>query len=134
MLKKTIEYEDYNGEKRTEDFYFNLSKAELTQLRLSRNGGIEVMLKRIVDEKNAPEIIAIVKEIILLAYGEKSDDGKYFMKSEEISHRFECTEAFDELFMEICSSPEAASDFFNALLPADLRKAIAEQEAANAKN
>ena len=134
MLKKTITYEDYDGNERTENFYFNLNEAELTQLRLSRSGGIEKMLQRIVDEQNAPEIIAMVKEIMLLAYGEKSDDGKVFLKSPEISHRFECTEAFNEVFMDICSSPESASEFFRAILPAKLRAKIAEEEAKNAKN
>ena len=134
MLKKTITYEDYDGNKRTEDSYFNLNESELTQLRLSRSGGIEKMLERIVQEQNAPEIIAMVKEIMLLAYGEKSDDGKVFLKSPEISHRFECTEAFNEIFMDICSSPEQASDFFRAILPAKLRSKIAEAEAAEAAN
>lgn len=139
MLKKTITYEDYDGNERTEDFYFNLNEAELTELRLSRNGGIEKMLERIVKEQDAPTIIATVKEIMLKAYGKKSDDGRTFMKSADISHEFECTEAFNEIFMEICKSPEDAANFFNGLLPAKLQKAIAEQEAkdkasGNAKN
>lgn len=134
MLKKTITYEDYDGNKRTEDFYFNLNEAELTELRLSRNGGLEVMLERIVKEQDASQIIAIVKEILLRAYGEKSDDGKVFLKSPEISHKFECTEAYNEIFMSICESPEAASSFFNALLPAKLQKAIAEKEKTDAVN
>lgn len=133
MLKKTITYEDYDGNTRTEDFYFNLNEAELTELRLSRNGGIEVMMDRIVKEQNAPEIIALVKEIIMLAYGKKSDDGKTFMKSPEISQEFVCTEAYNELFMDVVSSPESASNFFNAILPKKIQQAIAEQQ-ANAKN
>lgn len=139
MLKKTIKYVDYDGNERTEDFYFNLNEAELTELRLSRSGGIEKMMERIVKEQDAPAIIATVKEILLKAYGEKSDDGKTFMKSPEIAHKFECTEAYNDLFMEICASPESAASFFNALLPARLQKAIAEEEAkqkaaANAKD
>lgn len=129
MLKKTIKYVDYDGNERTEDFYFNLSEAELTELRLSHNGGLEKMLERIVKEQDAKEIIKTVKEILLKAYGEKSDDGKTFMKSPELSHKFECTEAYNDLFMELCASPESASDFFNAILPARLQKAIAEADA-----
>ena len=139
MLKKTITFEDYDGNERTEDCYFNLNEAELTELRLSRSGGIEKMLERIVKQQDSPTIIATVKEIILKAYGKKSDDGRVFLKSPEISHEFECTEAFNVLFMEICKSPESASNFFNALLPAKLQRAIAEEEAkqkaaANAQN
>lgn len=139
MLKKTIEYVDYDGNERTEDCYFNLNEAELAELRASRSGGLEKMLERIVQEQDAQAIIAMVKEIMLKAYGEKSDDGRVFLKSPEISHRFSCTEAYNVLFMEICSSPEAASNFFNALLPAKIQKAIAEEEAkqkaaANAQN
>lgn len=128
MLKKTITYTDYNGNKRTEDFWFNLTKAELIELGLSKDGGLDVMIQRIVQEQNAPEIIKILKEILFKSYGEKSDDGKYFRKSEQISLDFYQTEAYNELFMEIFSTPEKAIDFFKGILPQDLRNQINENE------
>ena len=129
MLKKTIKYEDFDGILREEDFYFNLTKSELTEWQLSQDGGLDNMLQRIVKEKRVPEIIKYIKEFILKAYGEKSEDGKRFMKSEEISHNFYCSAAYNELFMDVVASPESAMTFINGLLPEDVRKQIAEQQA-----
>ena len=118
MLKKTITYTDYNGNERTEDFYFNLTKAEIMEMQLSTNGGLDSMIKKIVDSKDAPSIIKIFKELILKAYGEKSDDGKRFMKSEEISDAFSQTEAYSQLFMELATDADAATKFVNGIVPA----------------
>lgn len=121
MFKKTIKYVDYNGEERKEDFFFNLNKSELLEMQLSQEGGLRDYLIRIVDAKDTPELIKMFKHIILLAYGEKSDDGKHFMKSDEIRKKFECTEAYSELFMELASDSDAAAEFVNNLLPADYK-------------
>ena len=118
MLKKTITYTDYNGITRTEDFYFNLTKAEIMEMQLSTNGGLDVMIKKIIDSQDAPSIIKIFKELILKAYGEKSDDGKRFVKSKEISEGFAQTEAYSQLFMELATDTDAASKFVNGIVPA----------------
>ena len=102
MLKKTITYTDYNGKERTEDFYFNLTKAELTQLENSVSGGISDYIQQIKEAENVPELIKLFKKIILISYGEKSEDGKRFMKKkngELLADVFESTEAFNVLFM-----------------------------------
>lgn len=122
MLKKTITYTDYNGMERTEDFYFNLSKAEVTQMELSVDGGLSQMIENIVDSKDNKEIMKIFKDIILKSYGEKSTDGKRFVKSDAISEAFEQTEAFSELFMEIALNEQAAADFVNGILPNSIEK------------
>ena len=116
MLKKTITYTDYNGITRTEDFYFNLTKAEIMEMQLSTNGGLDVMIKKIIDSQDAPSIIKIFKELILKAYGEKSDDGKRFVKSKEISEGFAQTEAYSQLFMELATDTDAASKFVNGIV------------------
>lgn len=117
MLKKTITYTDYNDVERTEDFYFNISKAELIEMELGTNGGYSEMLERIAKSKDAPTIMKTFKEFILKAYGVKSDDGVRFMKSEEISRAFMETEAYTVLLMELCTKAEAAAKFVNAVLP-----------------
>lgn len=122
MLKKTITYTDYNDVERTEDFYFNLTKAELTEMQASAAGGYDVMLQKIINEKNVPEIMKIFKELLLKAYGEKSADGKYFKKSAEISEAFSQTQAYDELFMDIVQDPEKASEFIKGIIPKNLEK------------
>lgn len=123
MLKKTITYTDYNGKERTEDFYFNLTKAELTQLENSVSGGISDYIQQIKEAENVPELIKLFKKIILISYGEKSEDGKRFMKKkngELLADVFESTEAFNVLFMELATDAEAATKFMNGVMPSDL--------------
>lgn len=117
MLKKTISYTDYDGNKREEDYWFNLSKAECMEMELSTNGGMENMIKKIISEKDNAKIVKVFKEIILKAYGVKSPDGKFFRKSPEISADFASTEAYSELFMELSTNADAAAKFINAVLP-----------------
>lgn len=117
MLKKTITYTDYNGVERTEDFYFNLSKAEVTEMELSVNGGLTQMLNNIVAAKDGAQIIKTFKEIVLKSYGEKSPDGKRFIKSEEISKAFSQTEAYSEIFMELALNEDAAANFVKGIMP-----------------
>ena len=130
MLKKTITYTDYNDVTRTEDFYFNLSKAELMEMEMSTSGGLAEMIKKIVAAQDTPSIIKIFKELILKAYGEKSSDGKRIVKSEEISNAFAQTEAFSDLFMELATDADAASAFVNGIIPADMAKQVAANSAA----
>lgn len=121
MLKKTIKYTDYNGVEREEDFYFNLSKAEITEMELSVDGGMSQMLEQIVKSQNNKEIIGMFKEIILKAYGEKSADGRRFIKSKEVTDGFAQTEAFSELFIELALDENKAADFIKGILPNDYK-------------
>lgn len=117
MLKKTITYTDYDGNQRTEDLYFNLSRAEVVEMEMSTTGGMQKLLERIVAEQDSRKITEIFKELILKAYGEKSPDGKRFIKSRELSEAFSQTEAYTELFMELFSDAEKAAAFFTGILP-----------------
>ncbi len=117
MLKKTITYTDYNGIERTENFYFNLSKAEIMEMEMSTSGGIAEMIQNIVAAQDAPAIIKIFKDLVLKAYGEKSPDGKRFIKSEEISTAFSQTEAYSIIFMELATNADAAAEFVNGIIP-----------------
>ncbi len=128
MLKKRIAYTDYNGNKREEDFYFNLTKAEIMEMEMSTTGGMTEMIQRIVETQDAPSIIKVFKEIIMKSYGEKSPDGKRFVKSPELSEAFSQTEAYSELFMELASDSDAASKFVNGIIPADMAQAIEKQQ------
>lgn len=131
MLKKTVTYTDYNGVERTEDFYFNLTKAEITEMELSTAGGFAEMLQKVVAAQDAPSIIKVFKDLVLKAYGEKSPDGKRFVKSEEISTAFAQTEAYSQIFMELATDSKAAAAFVNGIVPADMQadaaKIAAEQ-------
>lgn len=122
MLKETIKYTDYNGVERTEDFYFNLSKAEIAEMELSVDGGLSEMIKKIVKAQNTPALVDIFKKLILKAYGEKSADGKRFIKSKELADEFTQTEAYSELFMKLATNAEAAAAFVNGIIPAEAKQ------------
>lgn len=117
MLRKKIKYVDFNDVEREEEFLFNLSKAELTEMELSAKGGLKAQLERIIAEENGEKIIAMFKRIILDSYGVKSDDGKSFIKNEELKRNFEQSNAYSELFMELASDAQAAAAFVNAIVP-----------------
>ena len=125
MLKRTITSTDYNGLERTEDYYFNLTKAEIMEMQMSTTGGMSEMIDRIVKAKDTPALVKIFKELILKAYGEKTPDGKRFAKSEEIATAFSQTEAYSQLFMELATDADAASKFVNGIIPADAAPATA---------
>lgn len=118
MLKLTKTYTDYNGISRTEDFYFNLTQAELTEMELSVDGGIVEMINRIVAAKDGKQIIAMFKDIVLRAYGEKSPDGRRFIKNQEIRDAFSQTPVYSDLFMELATDAKKASDFIAGIIPA----------------
>lgn len=120
MLKKTITYTDYNGVERTEDFYFNLSKAELMEMQLSTAGGFLEVLQKIIAAKDTPELVRLFKTIILKSYGVKSEDGRRFIKSDELSNEFTQTEAYSSLYVELSTDEVAASNFINGIIPAEL--------------
>lgn len=117
MLKKTITYVDYDGEERTEDFYFNLTEAELMEMEMSSSGGLSNLIEKIVAERDGRRIIEMFKEIILSAYGEKSLDGRRFIKNQELRDAFSQTDAYNKLFMELATDAKAASEFVEAIIP-----------------
>ena len=131
MLKKIITYTDYNGVERTEPFYFNLSKAELMEMELGVTGGMTEMLDKIIAAKDAPSLMKTFKEMIMKAYGIKSDDGKRLIKSEELSIAFTQTEAYSVLFMELITDDKAAADFVNGIIPNEIKDKVADQTAQN---
>lgn len=126
MLKKTITYEDFNGETVSEDFFFHLSKAELVELEMSHKDGLSEALQRIVAAENNKEIIAEFKNIILTAYGKRSEDGKRFIKNQELRDEFVSTEAYSVLFMELVTDTDAAIEFTNGIIPAGMAEEAAQ--------
>ena len=121
MLKKTIKYIDYDGNEREEDFYFNLSKAEITEMELSKEGGMSEYIKKISATQNGPELIKLFKDIIIKSYGEKSLDGKRFIKNKELTEAFIQTEAYSELFIELASNADEAAKFINGIMPKNMK-------------
>jgi len=127
MLKQDITYENFDGEQVTETFYFNLTKTEIIELEVGYEGGLEATIKRIISTQDNKQLIAEFKRIVLLAYGQKSDDGKRFVKSDQLREEFSQTAAYDELFIKLASDADFASNFIKGIIPksivADVEKA-----------
>ena len=117
MIKETITYVDYDDVERTEDFYFNLTKVELTEMEVGFEGGMAKKLEKIIQCLDRQQMVEMFKDLILRSYGEKSPDGKRFIKSKELSDAFSQTEAFVELYLKITDSTEAAVEFVNGIIP-----------------
>ena len=132
MLKKTITYNDYNGVSRTEDFYFNLSKAEIMEMEMSTAGGMEQMINKIIAAQDTPAILKVFNDIILKSYGEKSADGKRFIKNKELTDEFTQTEAYSNLYMELSTDANAAAAFINGIIPVDVPKQVMQEAAVQA--
>ncbi len=127
MLKKKIKYTDFNGTEREEEFFFNLTKAEVTEMEMSTEGGLAKTIEKIVAENDSKRIIEIFKDLILRSYGEKSLDGKRFVKTQQLRDDFSQTEAFSELFMSLATNAEMSADFINGIVPnADIAKTAAQ--------
>lgn len=121
MLVKKIKYTDYNGESREEDFYFNLNKAELIKwLTTNGNYTLDAVLEKMIKTENARDLINEFDSLIMMAYGERTLDGKRFIKSQEVKDAFKESEAYSELFMELIGDAKKAAAFFNAIIPKDL--------------
>lgn len=117
MIKKTISYVDYDGNNRTEDFYFNLTKAEVMEMEMMTDGGLQKMIEKIIQTSDTKKIIEIFKSIILKSYGEKSPDGRRFIKNDELRDAFSQTEAYSNLFMELATDADKATEFVNGVIP-----------------
>lgn len=120
MLKKTIKFTDYDGNPREEDFYFNLTKAELSIMEMSHVGGFRKKMERIIKAQDGPALIEAFQDIIQTAYGVKSDDGRRFIKSPELFEEFKQTEAYSELIMELLGSEKGAAEFIAQVMPQDV--------------
>ena len=132
MFKKTITYEDYNGESRTEDFYFNLNQAEIVQWLMTEGDyTLDQVLIRLMEKRNGKEVIRLFEEFLHLSYGEKSLDGKHFVKDETIWSNFRNTEAFSVLFMELLTDADKASEFIRRVIPKDLADSVAKAMSEN---
>lgn len=120
MLKKTIEFEDLDGNKVSEDFYFNLNKAELAEMELSQDGGLQAYLTRLIKSNDGGDIIKTFKDILMASVGKRSEDNRRFIKNDEVRAEFEQSDAYSTLFMELVTDADASADFIKAIVPKDL--------------
>ena len=131
MLKKTFQYTDFNGNEQEETFYFNLSKSEVIEYELQERAGMSTTLQRIVEERDNQKILAHFKDLVMKSVGRKSDDGRRFVKNDEIREDFLASPAYDEMFVWLMSEPGAGADFVNNVLPQDLEGFVKKVQAGN---
>lgn len=123
MLKKTVTYIDFDGNERTEDFFFNLTEQEIAEMELSTEGGLGNFINKAVAAKSQVELIELFKKLILAAYGVKSADGRRFVKNDAVREDFMSTQAFSDIYMELVQDADKASAFFNGIVPKEKNKA-----------
>ena len=134
MLKKTITYTDYDGTERNEDFWLNLSKTELAKLDAELPGGVLGVLRKIIDKKDRKALVDFIETLILRSYGEKTLDGKRFVKTPEMAEEFMQTPAYDELFMSILSDTDSQTSFINGVIPQSMAKEIEQTDKKQVEN
>ena len=134
MLKKTITYTDYDGMERTEDFWFNLSKTELTKLDAELPGGVLGVLRKIIDKKDRKALVDFIETLLLRSYGEKTLDGKRFVKTPEMAEEFMQTPAYDEVFMSVLSDTDSQTSFINGVIPQSMAKEIEQTDKKQVEN
>lgn len=128
MYKETVKYIDYNGVERTEDVYFNLSKAELMEMQLSTAGGFDTMINKLIKAQDQPTLVKVFKDIILRSYGVPSPDGRRFVKTKELAEEFTQTEAYSDLYMKFITDSEAAAKFINGIMPKSLIEQMSKRQ------
>ena len=132
MVVKKIKYTDFNGVEREEEFMFNLTEAEITEMELTTDGGLSDSIKKIISAQDTPQIIETFKMLLLKSYGEKSADGRRFIKSDELSKEFTQTNAYSQLFMELAYDDKAAVAFIYGIIPESMRERVAENNSDDA--
>jgi hypothetical protein len=124
VLKRDITYEDFDGEKVTETFYFNLTKTELLELQIDYPGGLEAAIRAIIKAEDIKSLVGLFKDIVLLSYGIRSEDGKRFIKSDKVREEFTQTAAYDELFMDLATNEDSAAAFIMGVVPKGMAEEI----------
>lgn len=127
MLRKNITYTNVDGHQVNDLFYFNLTKAELLKLNMKEGEGFQDYLKNIVASQDANALIETFDKIVGLAYGERTQDGK-FVKSVQAYEAFKASEAYSVFFMELVTSAEKSAEFIRGIMPADLANEVAQAE------
>ena len=126
MIKKTVKYTDFNDMERTDDLYFHMSEPELIKLSVSKEGGFERYIDKMIQANNIKEVVAVLEEVIQLTYGVKTDDGR-FEKSPELLNKFLSSEAYNVLFMDIAQNADTAAEFINGVIPKNLKKQVEDK-------
>lgn len=134
MIKKTVTYKDLNGKERTETFYFHYFESEIMDMEMSEEGGLAERIQRIIDAKDQASLLKVIKKFVVDAYGIKSDDGRRFIKSQEVKDAFVECPAYSKIYMELLTNDELAAEFVNKVVPEDMAEQLAALVAKKSAN
>lgn len=134
MIKKTVTYTDYNDEERTESFYFHYTEAEILDMEMSEEGSFTDRIQRIIDAKDKTALMKLIKKFVIDAYGVKSEDGKRFMKNDDLKTAFVECPAYSDIFMEMVTNDEVAAEFVNGVIPNTMKDRVAKLSAGKSIN
>lgn len=130
MVKKTLTYNDFEGKEVTKDFYFNISKMEFRELDRKIPGGLERMIDQIRVEKDENRMLDLMSTLILAAYGEKAEDGRFVKEDawgRKLSSFFKISEAWDVLFLNLLQNEQELNEFLTGIVPKDVAEGAKEQ-------
>jgi hypothetical protein len=122
MFKETFEFKDYFGVDRKEDHYFQLSEPEVMQLNFSSVGNLKDTVEKITQEQDGGRIISLFEQIIQKAHGERSEDGRLFIKNKEALERFIYSPVYSMMYMKLATDADYAARFLREILPKDMKK------------
>lgn len=128
MLRKEVEYKDFDGNDRKDILWFHLNEVEITEMDLETSGGIVKYMESIIDTKDVNRLITIFKDLLIRSYGERSMDGKHFYKDDKIRNEFVSSAAYPVLYMEMVSDANKAVEFINGIVPSNIREQMAKIE------
>lgn len=134
MIKKTVTYKDLNGKERTETFYFHYFESEIMDMEMSEEGGLAERIQRIIDAKDQASLLKVIKKFVVDAYGIKSDDGRRFIKNQDVKDAFVECPAYSKIYMELLTNDELAAEFVNKVVPEDMAAQLAELVAKKTAN
>lgn len=128
MLRKEVEYKDFDGNDRKDVLWFHLNEVEITEMDIETSGGLVKYMESIIDTKDVNRLITIFKDLLIRSYGERSMDGKHFYKDDKIRNEFVSSAAYPVLYMEMVSDANKAVEFINGIVPSNIREQMAKIE------
>ena len=134
MIKKTVTYKDLNGKERTETFHFHYFESEIMDMEMSEEGGLAERIQRIIDANDRPSLLKVIKKFVIDAYGVKSEDGRRFIKNQEVKDAFVQCPAYSKIYMELLTDDELAAAFVNGVIPEDMKETFANIAAKETTN
>ena len=134
MIKKNIKFVDFDGNEKEKTFYFNLTQAEMSRMAIEEGWYLGDRIVEIAKSKDIPQIVTILEDVVLRAYGERTPDGGFIKKKPDgtkLADIFVTSPAYNELYVELLQNPERFTEFINSLVPPEMNRQVEEMKKAH---